>query len=97
MSSHLGLRSSRATYHIYLASTETTDFHFVQTSLINFLQEICFRIPRDAKRAFSEFVASRSAEFYDTALKKSVSNWLKCVAANGLILINKVCSIKRYT
>ncbi|GFV84542.1 histone-lysine N-methyltransferase SETMAR [Trichonephila clavipes] len=60
-------------FHLpYSPELSPTDYHFLKL-LDNFLLEKCFRNPRDAKTAFSVFVASRTAEFYNIDIKKLVS------------------------
>ena len=46
-----------------------TDFLFLK-HLYNFLQEKCFRNPKDAEMAFNDFVASTMTTFYDTGIKE---------------------------
>ncbi|GFQ72924.1 histone-lysine N-methyltransferase SETMAR [Trichonephila clavata] len=67
---------------LYSFDLSPTDYHFFK-HLDYFLQEKCFRNPRDAATAFNDFVASKTAEFYKKkALKKLVSSCQKCVEAN---------------
>ena len=60
-----------------------TDFRFFK-HLGNFLQEKCFRNPKQVEEAFSEFVASsRTTTAIKKIKKKLVFRWQKCILANG--------------
>ena len=66
----------------YSPDLSPIDFHFLKY-LDNFLQEKCFRNPKDAETACNELVASRTTIFYDTGIKKLVSRWQNFIEANG--------------
>ena len=67
----------------YSPDLSPTDYHFFK-HLDNFLREKCFKSQWDAETAFSEFVASRTPEFYSTGITKLLSRWQKCIDCNGL-------------
>ena len=82
----------------YSPDFSPTDFHFFN-HLYNFLQEKCFRKPKDAEMAFSGLVFSRTITFYDTYIKKKNlfligKDVLKLMVP---ILINKVYSERIYS
>ena len=52
----------------YSPDLSSTEFHFFK-HLDNFLQEKCFRNPKNAEMVFTEFVATTT--FYDTSIKKT--------------------------
>ena len=56
----------------YSRDLSPKDFHFFK-HLDNFLEEKCFRNPKDAETLFNEFVASRTTTFYDTGTKNLLS------------------------
>ena len=65
--------------------------------LNNFLQEKCFRNPKDAKKTFNELVTSRTTTFYHTGLRKYLFLIGKSVLTLMIpILINKICSVEIY-
>ena len=81
---------------LYSLDLSPTDFHFFK-DLDNFLQEKCFRNPKDAEKAFNEFAASRTTTFYNTGIKKVVSLCKSALRLTVCILINKLCSVKIYS
>lgn len=66
----------------YSPDLSPTDYHFFK-HLDNFLREKCFKNQGDAVNAFTEFIASRSPDFYATGINKLVSRWQKCIDSNG--------------
>ena len=66
----------------YSPDLSPTDYHFFK-HLENFLREKCFKNQGDAENAFTEFIASRSPDFYATGINKLLSRWQKCVESNG--------------
>ena len=59
-------------YQSYSSDLSPTDFYFYK-HLDNFLQEKCFRNPKDAEDdvKFNKFVARRTTTFYNTGMKKT--------------------------
>ena len=81
----------------YAPDLSPTDFHFFK-HLDNFMQEKCFRNPKDAETAFNEFVLSRTIAFYDPGIKKNLFLVSKSVLKLMVpILINKIYSVKTYS
>ncbi|CAJ0945689.1 unnamed protein product, partial [Mesorhabditis belari] len=66
----------------YSPELSSTDYHFFK-HLDNFLREKCFKTQDDAKNAFSDFIATRSPDFYATGINKLVSRWQECVNCDG--------------
>lgn len=66
----------------YSPDFSPTDYHFFK-HLDNFLQEKCFKNQDDAKNAFTDFIASRTPDFYASGINKLVSRWQKYVDSNG--------------
>ena len=59
-----------------------TDYHFFK-HLDNFLREKCFKNLSDIKNAFSDFIATRTQDFYVTGINTFVLRWQKCVDSDG--------------
>ncbi|GFX60704.1 histone-lysine N-methyltransferase SETMAR [Trichonephila clavipes] len=65
----------------YSPNLSPTDYDFIK-HLDNFLLQKCFRFPKDIETTFNTMVASRTAEFYDSGIKKHVSRLQKHVEVN---------------
>ena len=66
----------------YSPDLSPTDYDFFQ-HLDNFLREKCFKNLSDIKNAFSDFIATRTQDFYVTGINILVLRWQKCVDSDG--------------
>ena len=66
----------------YSPDLSPTDYHFFK-HLDNFLREKCFKNLSDIKNAFSDFIATRTQDFYVTVINTLVLRCQKCVDSDG--------------
>ena len=67
---------------LYSLELSPTNYHFFK-HLDNFLHEKCFKYLSDIKNAFSDFIATRTQDFYVTGINTLVLRWQKCVDSDG--------------
>ena len=66
----------------YSPDLSPTDYHFFK-HLDNFLREKCFKNLSDIKNAFSDFIATRTQDFYVTGINTLVLRKQKCVDSDA--------------
>ena len=66
----------------YSPDFSPTNYHFFKY-LDNFLREKCFKNLSDIKNAFSDFITTRTQDFYVTGINTLVLRWQKCVDSDG--------------
>ena len=66
----------------YSPDLSPTDYHFFK-HLDNFLHEKCFKNLCDTKNAFSDFIDTRTQDFYVTGINTLVLRWQKCADSDG--------------
>ena len=66
----------------YSPDLSPTDYHFFK-HLNNFLREKCFKNLSNIKNAFSDFIATRTQDFYITGINTPVLRWQKSVDSDG--------------
>ncbi|EYC08374.1 hypothetical protein Y032_0066g3730 [Ancylostoma ceylanicum] len=63
-----------------------TNYHFFE-HLDNFIKGRVFKNQTDAENAFSEFIASKTTDFYRKGNNDLVERWQKCVDSNSAYFI----------
>ena len=76
----LELRNSRSSW--ILADLSPTDYHFFKY-FDYFLRQKCLKTQSDAVKAFKDFNASRTEDFYVTGINKLVPCLQRCIDSNG--------------
>lgn len=66
----------------YSPDVSPTDYHFFR-SLSNFLQGKCFTKHDEVKKTFSDFLASRDADFYKIGIQQLVQRWEQVIDSDG--------------